>query len=83
MIGQWLVQVIPKKPPHAQPICRMAHQLPFGTYSFKEHHELKLEKHDGVNGGTAFARIGLLYEFAHKREVKHPLQVTIKVILWD
>jgi hypothetical protein len=29
VIGQGLVQIIPKIPSHAQPIRRMPHQLPF------------------------------------------------------
>jgi len=59
----------------------MPHQLPFGAQTFKEHHELQLEKDDRINGGTPSAGIGLVHQLAHKRQIKRALQVTIKVIL--
>src|SRR2546421_12190193 len=42
--------------------------------------ELQLEEHDRINGGTASACMGLVYELAHKREIKCALQVAIEVI---
>src|SRR5205823_3252172 len=69
-----------KVPPHAESISRMPHQETFRANIFKEHHELQLEKHDGVNGGTATSCIGLLNKLAHKGEIECAFQMTIKVI---
>src|SRR5271167_1707605 len=55
MVGKWLVQVIAKVPPHAEPISRMAHQLPFGTNALEEHDQLQLEKDDWINQRTTAA----------------------------
>src|SRR2546430_3168599 len=49
----------------------------------EEHHELQLEKHDGVNGGTTTTCIGFLHELTHKREVEGAFQVTVEMILRD
>ena len=69
-------------PSNTQPICRMAHQLPFGTYPFEEHDQLQFEEHDGIDGGTPSTCIGLPHELAHKREIKCVLQMAIEVICW-
>ena len=46
MIGEWLIQIIAKIPPHAEPISRMPHQQAFGANVLEKHHELELEKHE-------------------------------------
>ena len=48
----------------------MPHEQTLGTDVFKEHHELQLEEHHWINGGTTTTCVGLLYEFPHKREIK-------------
>ncbi len=73
----------PHIPPHAEAISRMTHQQTFGTNIFKEHDELQLEEHDGVNRGTASACIGLLHKLPDKREVECPVEMPIEVIRRD
>src|SRR5947207_12536339 len=70
MVRQWLIQIVAKIPPDAQPICRMPHQLAFGTYSLEEHHELQLEEDHRIDGGTPCTRVGLFHELIHKGEIK-------------
>src|SRR5258708_9768585 len=82
MIGQRLVQIIAKIPTHAQPICRMAHELPFGAYSLKKHDELQFEEHDRINGRTPFAGIGLLNKLPDERQIECARQMPIKMVRW-
>jgi hypothetical protein len=60
----------------------MAHEKTFRADVLEEHHELQLEKHDGVNRGTTTVCLGFLNELPYKREIKCSLQVAIEVILW-
>jgi hypothetical protein len=71
-----------KIPANTQPICHMAHQLPFGAYPLEEHDELQLEKHNGINGGATPSCICLLHKLADKREIKCSFQMPIEVICW-
>jgi hypothetical protein len=61
----------------------MAHEQTFGADIFKEHHELQLEKHNGINGGTTPMCIGLLHELTHKRQIKRSLEMAIEMIGWN
>src|SRR6266567_59750 len=81
MVGKRLAQVIAQVPQNAEPICCMAHQLPFGTNALKEHDRLQFEKDHRINRGTPLAPIGRLYELTYKREIKRSLQMAIEVIL--
>src|SRR6266567_4442118 len=81
MVGQGLVQIVANIPPHAEPICCMAHQLPFRADALKEHHQLQFEEHNGVNRRATATSIGLLHELTHERQVKGSLQVSIEVIV--
>jgi hypothetical protein len=66
-------------PQDAESISRMPYELPFRAYPLKKHDELQFEEHDRINGGTPSTSIGLVYELAHKRQVKGTLQVAIEV----
>jgi hypothetical protein len=59
----------------------MPHELTFGTNALEEHHELQLEEHHRINGGTTLVRIGLVHECSYKRQIKYSLQVPLEVIL--
>src|SRR5712691_9281453 len=68
-------------PANTESIRRMPHQLTFGTDALEKHDELQFKEDHRINGGTPSASIGLLHQFAHKRQVKCALQVPIEVIL--
>src|SRR5215471_14433328 len=40
MVGKRFVQIVSNIPPHAEPISRMAHELPFGPDTLEEHDQL-------------------------------------------
>ena len=82
MIGQGLVQIVANIPPHAEPICCMLHQEPFGADIFKEHDQLQFEEHDRINGGATTTCIALMHKLPHKREVKGSFEMAIEVICW-
>src|SRR6266496_3742943 len=79
MIRKRLIQIVTQIPANAQAISGLTNELPFGADALEKHHQLQFEKDDRINGGTALAGIGLVHKFAHEREVKRSLQVTIEV----
>ena len=81
MVGQRLAQVIAQVPQHAEPICGMAHQLPFGADALEKYDELQFEEDNWVNRRATSMCIGLLHKLAHKREIEGSLQVSIEVIV--
>jgi len=80
MVGQRLTQIKAQVPQNAESISGMPHELPSGSNSLKEHHELQFEEDHRINGGTTLVRIGLMHELAHKREIKCALQMTVEVV---
>src|SRR5262245_36977240 len=80
MIGKRLTQIVPHKPAHAQSICCMPHQLPFGAYPLEKHDELQLEKDHRINRGTTSTGVGLLHNVTPKRQVERFFQLSIEMI---
>src|SRR5215472_8439206 len=58
-VRQGFVEVVAQIPSHAQPISDQAQKPPFRTNVFKQHDQLELKEHFGINGRTTTMSIGL------------------------
>ena len=83
MIWQRFVQIVAKIPADAQSVSDQAHEVPFGAYAFKEHHQLQFEEDDGIDAGTAVGGIATLNPLPNNREIERLLQVTIEMVARD
>src|SRR5438105_14300717 len=81
MIGEWLIQIVPHIPAHAQSILNLAQEQALGADVFKEHHQLQLKKHDRINGRSSNNRVGLTHQILDKREIQNFLQMAVKMVL--
>ena len=83
MVWQRLAQVIAEIPAQAQPVRHHPQQLALRAQSLKEQHELPLEEHDRVDGGSPDLRVGITNQLADEAKIEHPLQMTVKVVRRD
>lgn len=60
-----------------QPVCRQPQECSLGANAFEEHHELKPEEDDRINGRAANAcDVAVPHEVAHKGQIEHLVQVS-------
>src|SRR5215472_11362367 len=79
MVGQRLVEVVPRIPAHRQIVGDLLHELPLGADPGEEHDELQSKEDLGIDGGTTAGGVAIGGEATHKREIEDALEVAVEV----
>src|SRR5712692_11258749 len=66
MIREWLIQIVPDIPPHAQSISHLAHEQALRTDVLEEHNKLELKKDDRINGCSSGNRVVLAHQIVNE-----------------
>jgi hypothetical protein len=83
VVGQGLVEVVPQIPADAKAVGHNSHQLPLTSQSLEEEDKLEFEKHHRVDARATSGGVAIVDQFPHKREVEHPLQESVEIVLGD
>ncbi len=84
MVGDWLIQVIANVPAVRQVEAHHLHEFALRADTLKEHNELQLEEHHGVNGwATQGSCIIFFNQLTHKTQIQFCFDMAIKVLLGD
>jgi hypothetical protein len=81
VVRERLMQIVAEIPAQTEPIGGDTHELAFGAEVLKKPDQLKFEKDDRVNGGSAAKSVAGLHELADKGEVERPFDVAIEMVL--